>query len=65
MNPVSPEALFDLSKYLHKELLMKETEVWNALEKLPIYLKDKKLGKIESEIPKGVTLINPEWISIG
>ncbi len=59
------ESYFDLGDYSHKALFRREEPVWFALEHLAQYLKSLPLGKIEVEIPAGVHLVNPEWISIG
>ena len=54
---------FDLEGF--SDLLEKDAPVWEALNKLPEYLKSQNLGKIEIHIPEGVFLENPESISIG
>ncbi len=60
----SPSAFFDLSNYAHAELFSGCEYVWEALNKLSSYLKQQSLGRIETDIPEGVTLIHPELISI-
>ena len=59
------ENLFDLSTFVHKALFDGCRYPWEALNQLESYLKNLKLGKIESPVPQGVTLIHPELISIG
>jgi UDP-N-acetylglucosamine diphosphorylase / glucose-1-phosphate thymidylyltransferase / UDP-N-acetylgalactosamine diphosphorylase / glucosamine-1-phosphate N-acetyltransferase / galactosamine-1-phosphate N-acetyltransferase len=54
---------FDLEGF--SDLLEESSPVWEALKKLPEYLKSQNLGKIETLIPEGVFLENPESISIG
>src|SRR3989339_179364 len=39
--------------------------VWDALKKLPSFLEQAPLGRIEIALPKGVFLENPHLISIG
>lgn len=57
--------LFDLEKYAHASLFENIEYVWEALEHLEEYLGKFSLGKIETVIPKGAFLIEPEKISIG
>ncbi len=48
----------------HKELFAVEYE-WQSIARIGAYLKTRKPGKIESPLPAGVFLENPELISIG
>lgn len=59
------ESFFSLENFTHAEIFADTTYVWEALEKLHLYLAKQKLGKIECEISKEVYLVNPELISIG
>ena len=63
--PFSPKVFFHLDDYIHRALFAKITYVWEALNDLERYLKQLSLGKIETEIPAGAILVNPEQISIG
>lgn len=56
---------FDLSSFAHKALFAQTSYVWEALPRVSAYLLSLPLGKIETEIPDGAFLINPELISIG
>lgn len=56
------DQLFDLTSFSHKELFAGCKYPWEAFDSLEKYF---TTGKIECEIPEGVTLINPESISIG
>ncbi len=47
------------------DLFSPNEPVWNALSKLHSYLLTLKLGKIEGEVSREATLINPEQIYIG
>lgn len=58
------ENFFTVTHYQHKELFA-TGYVWHPLRKLKEYVHSLKLGRIEVEIPPGVTLINKEAISIG
>ena len=64
-NSLNPEHFFSLEGFEHKALFEKGSLVWEALVKLPTYLKDQKLGLIEIEIPDGVHLVDRSMISIG
>ncbi len=61
----TPERFFDLQEFLHKDLFKLGSPVWDSLSELKGYLDNKNLGRIECDIPKGVTLVNPDKISIG
>lgn len=61
----TPELFFDLQDFLHKALFKLELPVWDSLKELKSYLDSWPLGKIESPIPEGVILVNPDKISIG
>ncbi len=56
---------FDTSEFKHAVLFNGCNYVWDALARISPYIKSYKLGKIESEIPDGVYLVNKELISIG
>lgn len=58
-------SLFCLDTCKHKDLFSNLEYPWEALEKLPIYLLEQSLGKIEINIASGVLLIDPDKISIG
>ncbi len=60
---LSASYYFDAGDF--SDLLEDNTPVWDALKKIPAYLQSKTLGKIETNIPEGVFLENPELISIG
>lgn len=59
------EAFFALEKFAHRSLWKEGEAVWSALVHLEKYLREKKLGQIEIEIPEGVYLEKREEISIG
>lgn len=61
----APETFFNLKNFKHRSIYAGLLYAWEALEKIDPYLKSQNLGKIEVEVPKGVTLIHPELISIG
>ena len=61
----SPELFFDLQGFLHRDLFKLDLPVWDSLRMLESYLDSLSLGKIECDIPKEVTLVNPSKISIG
>ncbi len=65
MSCLLPTFFFDLSKYQHAALFSDCKYVWEAFSKIEKYLASKTLGKIETKVPEGVYLINPECISIG
>lgn len=65
MDTLSPQSFFELEAYAHRTLFDECTYAWDALLKIKSYLRKYPLGKIEIEIPEGVTLVHPEWISIG
>jgi len=59
------DQFFNVDKFRYKELFDINEPVWMALNKLSSFIKSLPLGVIESDIPKDVTLVNPELISIG
>ncbi|MCB1110484.1 MAG: UDP-N-acetylglucosamine diphosphorylase [Chlamydiia bacterium] len=61
----TPEIFFELQVFQHRALFDSTAPVWECLKKLKPYLDQFSLGKIECQIPEGVTLVNPEKISIG
>ena len=64
METYIPEIFFDLKDFSHRTLFLNHLPIWETLKNLNNYLKSLKLGKIEIDIPKGVTLVHPERISI-
>ncbi len=56
---------FDLTHFAHAPLFAKCQYPWEALQHLSSYLRAQTLGKIQTEVPEGVTLVKPELISIG
>lgn len=58
-------SLFCLDAYKHRELFNNLKYPWEALEQLYLYLLKQKLGKIETHIASGVSLVDPDKISIG
>lgn len=58
-------SLFCLDAYEHKDLFSNLEYPWEALERLPAYLLEQDLGKIETSIVPGVWLMDPDKISIG
>ena len=60
-----PDYFFNLSEYGHKDLFKLNAHVWETLKDLVSYLDQKKLGNIQSEIPKGSFIINPSSVEIG
>lgn len=63
--PFSPHHFFELSSFKHLSLFENTDHVWLALKRLPKYLAEQSLGKIEVDIPQGVYLEKRELISIG
>jgi len=61
----STETLFDLSAFDHYSLFKDTRFVWEGILKLKGYMSQLRLGNIACDIPEGVTLVNPEAISIG
>ena len=59
-----PEHFFNLSEFPFSDLFKLKEHVWETLKDLTSYLNSKPLGTIESEIPKGVFIVNPEKVSI-
>ncbi len=64
METYIPEFFFDLKDFSHQTLFLKHLPIWETLKNLKCYLKSLDLGKIEIDIPNGVTLVHPEKISI-
>lgn len=56
---------FDLSSYKHASLFSGSSKVWDPLSKIHAYLLKQGAGQIQTEIPAGAFLINPETIHIG
>ncbi|MDN3506076.1 MAG: UDP-N-acetylglucosamine diphosphorylase [Simkaniaceae bacterium] len=56
---------FDLDGYALKELFKDCRFPWEALARIESFLEKAQLGMIQCPIPEGVTLVNPEKISIG
>jgi len=65
MSLTSPTSFFSLESFYHKDLFLGNEHVWDALKNLSSYLSTLSLGKIEREIPDGVTLVQKDRISIG
>lgn len=65
MDTYIPEFFFNLKDFSHQSLFLKDQPIWETLKHLKNYLNSLKLGKIEINIPQGVTLVHPEKISIG
>lgn len=59
------EHYFDIASYRHASLFLGSSKVWEALSQLHAYLLKQELGKIQTEIPQGAFLVNPESIHIG
>ena len=59
-----PEHFFNLSEIAFSDLFKLKEHAWETLKDLTSYLNSKPLGTIESEIPKGVFIVNPEKVSI-
>ena len=56
---------FSLERSTHHALFHECRYPWEALNQLKQYILSLPLGKIEVDIPAGVSLIDPEFISIG
>ncbi len=56
---------FDLREYALAQVFEECQYAWEALAFLEKFLAEVPLGKIECELPEGVTLLNREKISIG
>ncbi len=65
LDNLKPLYFFDLNAFEHRDIFNNIDHVWEVLPKIGPYLKGLKLGKISVEIPEGVHLIHPEFISIG
>jgi len=59
------QSFFVLEDFAHRKLFEGLIYPWEALAQLETYLGKQSLGKIESEIPDSVHLVNPSMISIG
>ncbi len=59
------QTLFDLAKFKQAAIFENVEFVWEVLSRLSAFLKTLTLGKIEVDIPLGVTLVHPESVSIG
>lgn len=59
------DKFFDLTTFSHKTLFEKGKNAWDAISYLEVFFTHFPLGKIESEVPDGVTFVNLEQISIG
>ena len=64
-NSFSVERYFDVDNFAHKALFEDAELVWLALSQIESYLAIYPLGSIDSLLPKGVYLVNPEKITIG
>ena len=62
---LSAQAFFSLDQFQHAALFQGTKYAWEALEALAEYLKKQRLGKIESDLPSSVYLVNKELVSIG
>ena len=60
-----PSHFFDLKDFNHRDLFYCDRPVWETLKNLKPYLDTYNLGQIDCDIPAGVTLVNPDQISIG
>lgn len=65
MTNFNPTYFFDLSSFKFAHLFEGTAQVWEVLNKISPFLKTQSLGHIEIEIPAGVHIVNPEWVSIG
>jgi NDP-sugar pyrophosphorylase family protein len=61
----SPTTFFDIETFAHRHLFENCEYVWQALSNIERYFRELKLGCIETEIPEGTFLADPERISIG
>lgn len=59
-----PKYYFDLEYFEHQDLFKDISYVWVALKNLKQYLTSLSLGKMETEVPKGVYLENEDQIFI-
>ena len=55
----------DVNDFVHKEIFNKKKYHWDVISEISKYLNSTSLGNIETVIPEGACLINPELISIG
>ncbi len=62
---LTTHSFFDLSEFSHASLFEGCEFPWQAIQKLSEYLGSQALGKIETDVPATVHLINPSSISIG
>lgn len=65
MSTLTPDYFFDLSSYKHAKVFDECDFVWEVVQKISDYLATLPLGSIETTIPSGVHLFNPELIHIG
>lgn len=65
MSSIKTTDLFDVKNFAHKKLFEASVYPWEVLKNLNAYLMEQKLGKIETKIPEGAYLVDPELISIG
>lgn len=56
---------FCLEEYSHASLFEDCQYPWQALEHIKSYLSSCELGKIDSDVPSSVYLVNPKQVSIG
>lgn len=64
-NMFTPETFFDLGLFAHKELFKEVKYVWEALDRIAVYLQNKKLGIMQGNISTEAHLENPDQITIG
>lgn len=64
LNMLHPDYYFSLESFFLTPLL-KEVFIYDVLKKLPMYIANQKLGKIDIIIPENVYLENSHLISIG
>ena len=65
MNSLKPSAFFELAHFKHASIFEEIEFVWEAIPKIKKYLQEQHLGNIQTSVPQGTFLINPELISIG
>lgn len=64
MTELLPQAFFTLEEFAHATIFDGCTYVWEVIPRISTYLQNYPLGKIESEIPSGAFLSDPQLISI-
>jgi UDP-N-acetylglucosamine diphosphorylase / glucose-1-phosphate thymidylyltransferase / UDP-N-acetylgalactosamine diphosphorylase / glucosamine-1-phosphate N-acetyltransferase / galactosamine-1-phosphate N-acetyltransferase len=64
-NAFSPTTFFDITAFAHNGVFKNCEYVWQALSNIEVYLRELKLGVLETQIPEGTFLANSETISIG